>query len=281
MFFWFFMLATALMMPVILIVCGKMLYKKTPQKVNPVWGYRTSMSMKNQETWDFSNRYIGNLWYKCGVVMLPTVIILFLFVIGKEEDVIGILGVVLIVVQECIMIGAIFPTEIALKKRFDKDGNRRYFLKETTEDNAKILFDWANDPVTRSNSFHSEPIRWEEHISWLKGKLSDENCFFYLMYHDEGACGTIRIDCKEADENIQEPYGVISFSIAPQYRGKGLGHKIISLAEQELKGKKDFMNCVLIGEVKKENEASRKCFEKNNYILVKEQDGELRFSKKI
>lgn len=45
-------------------------------------------------------------------------------VIGKDKDTIGNLGLIIITVQMICLIGSIFPTERALRKNFDKNGDR-------------------------------------------------------------------------------------------------------------------------------------------------------------
>ena len=49
--FWIFMLITDLLIPTTMMVFGKLFMKKAPDSINPVFGYRTAMSMKNKETW--------------------------------------------------------------------------------------------------------------------------------------------------------------------------------------------------------------------------------------
>ena len=49
--FWIFMLIMDLLIPFTMIGFGKMFLKKAPDQINYVFGYRTSMSMKNQDTW--------------------------------------------------------------------------------------------------------------------------------------------------------------------------------------------------------------------------------------
>ena len=90
-----------------------------------VFGYRTSMSMKNKDTWEFAHKYCGKVWYVCGMVMLPITVIFMLLVIGKNEDCVGSMGGIICGVQLIPLIGSILPTEIALKKNFDKNGTRR------------------------------------------------------------------------------------------------------------------------------------------------------------
>ena len=104
---------------------GRYFTKKAPKEINSVFGYRTSMSMKNKDTWEFAHKYCGKVWYVCGMVMLPITVIFMLLVIGKNEDCVGSIGGIICGVQLIPLIGSILPTEIALKKNFDKNGTRR------------------------------------------------------------------------------------------------------------------------------------------------------------
>ena len=61
--FWIFMLIMDLLIPFTMIGFGKMFLKKAPDQINYVFGYRTSMSMKNQDTWVFAHHYCGKIWY--------------------------------------------------------------------------------------------------------------------------------------------------------------------------------------------------------------------------
>ena len=114
--FWIFMLIMDLLLPFTMIGFGRYFTKKAPKEINSVFGYRTSMSMKNKDTWEFAHKYCGKVWYVCGMVMLP---------IGKNEDCVGSIGGIICGVQLIPLIGSILPTEIALKKNFDKNGTRR------------------------------------------------------------------------------------------------------------------------------------------------------------
>ena len=123
--FWIFMLIMDLLLPFTMIGFGRYFMKKAPKEINSVFGYRTSMSMKNKDTWEFAHKYCGKVWYVCGMVMLPITVICMLLVIGENKDCVGSIGVIINVVQLIPLIGAIIPTEIALRKNFDKNGTRR------------------------------------------------------------------------------------------------------------------------------------------------------------
>lgn len=123
--FWVFMLVMNIWLPIIMILFGKYFMKKAPKEINVIFGYRTTMSMKNQETWQFAHHYMGRLWYLSGMILLPLSIVLMLPLIGKDKDTIGWLGSLICMIQLVALIGEIIPTEIALHKKFDKNGNPR------------------------------------------------------------------------------------------------------------------------------------------------------------
>ena len=119
------MLIMDLLVPVTLIGFGKYFKTKAPKEINAVFGYRTSMSMKNRDTWEFAHKYCGKIWFICGWILLIVTIVAMIPFFGQGADVVGIVGAVLLGVQMIPLVGSILPTELALRKHFDKSGNRR------------------------------------------------------------------------------------------------------------------------------------------------------------
>lgn len=125
MWFWWFMFVCNMLIPIILIIAGIMMWKHHPRKINLVYGYRTSRSMKNMDTWIFAHEYCGKLWWKLGwFSLLPSIAVQIPF-FNSSEDVVGIIGAIICILQLVILIASIFPTETALKKTFNDDGTRR------------------------------------------------------------------------------------------------------------------------------------------------------------
>ena len=122
---WIYMLIMDLLIPTVMVLFGRAFLKKAPKEINYVFGYRTNMSMKNKDTWDFAHKYFGKRWFCLGWLLIPISVIPMLFVIGKGEDIIGTVGMVVMVIDLILLIAPIFSTERALKKIFDKDGNKR------------------------------------------------------------------------------------------------------------------------------------------------------------
>jgi uncharacterized membrane protein len=58
--------------------------KFPPKKINSLYGYRTSRSMKNQENWDLAQRFSSQLMLKQGLIMLLLALILAVLPIPIE-----------------------------------------------------------------------------------------------------------------------------------------------------------------------------------------------------
>ncbi len=123
MFYWWFMLVTCLLMPVLMIVFGYFFVKSPPRKINSVFGYRTKMSMKNMDTWVFAHSCFGRLWVRIGIVMLPVSIIAMLFFIGQDGDTAAYAGTIIVICQTILMMIPIAYTERKLRMYFDLNGD--------------------------------------------------------------------------------------------------------------------------------------------------------------
>ncbi len=123
--FWIFMLVSDLLIPFTIISFGKDFIKNAPKEINGIFGYRTAMSMKNKDTWEFAHHYCGKIWFDSGRIMFFLSVIAMVFVIGKEDNYVGTYGGILCGIQLIFLIASIFLTEIALRKNFDQFGNKR------------------------------------------------------------------------------------------------------------------------------------------------------------
>jgi UDP-2,4-diacetamido-2,4,6-trideoxy-beta-L-altropyranose hydrolase len=98
------------------------------------------------------------------------------------------------------------------------------WVRPVSDSDIELLWEWANDPVTRQNSFDSAKIPWEEHSAWCQKKLFDADCRLWIASNGGSALvGCVRFDCEESEATI-------SLTLAPSARGKGYGAKIIQQA---------------------------------------------------
>lgn len=116
--FWIFMFCMVLLIPVTMIVFGRRFLHHPPKTINSIYGYRTRRSMRDQESWEFAHRHIGKLWLRSGWIVLAISIVAMICVYGRDVDFVGMFGGVLVFIQMIPMLGAIWPTERELKKRF-------------------------------------------------------------------------------------------------------------------------------------------------------------------
>ena len=121
----YFVFLCNLLIPAVVIVTGRIMWKHYPKNINGLVGYRTSRSMKNMDTWKFANEYCGRLWYKMGLFMLALSILVSVVLLGTNDSTYSIISLIFVLVQCVVLIVSIFPVEIALKKMFKEDGTRK------------------------------------------------------------------------------------------------------------------------------------------------------------
>lgn len=109
------------------------------------------------------------------------------------------------------------------------------------------LFEWRNDPLTRSMSFGSEPVMWKAHCEWFCRKLADPRVTLLVLEADGLPVGQIRLDSSGVETTV-------SYTVDRLVRGRGWGAWMVARA-MELSGLQ-----VLKAEVKASNEASRRIF---------------------
>lgn len=123
--FWIFMLLFVLMIPLTMIYFGRRFFKSPPKSINATFGYRSTMSMKNQETWKLAHTVCGRFWFRCGRILLPLSVVPMLLVIGRGTETVGYTGVIIVFIQLVPLLCVIPVTEHALRKKFDKNGVRK------------------------------------------------------------------------------------------------------------------------------------------------------------
>lgn len=131
------------------------------------------------------------------------------------------------------------------------------YLRDVTEKDIELLFEWANDNSVRKNAFHMEKISYKEHEVWFHKLLSDKKQAQFIMMDKNQPVGQIRLSF---DGEIAE----IDYSIDLNKRGMGYGKAICKMIIQKLK--KEFPNIKkLVAKVKTSNAVSRKCLGENGF----------------
>lgn len=122
--FWIFMLVADLQIPAIMLLFGWLFLHRPPAHIGSLYGYRTSMSTKNMDTWNYAHHLCGKIWCVCGLFLFFLTVAVMLLATGQTSAMVGGMGGVVCLIQAIILLGTIVPVEIALRKKFDRDGNR-------------------------------------------------------------------------------------------------------------------------------------------------------------
>ena len=146
------------------------------------------------------------------------------------------------------------------------------YLRPAAEEGGEILYEWRHDPETRQNSFHSEVFPFEAHMQWLRRVLSSSSERLRIMMLGAVPIGQVRLSVDGTTANI-------SYGIAPAYRRQGYGARILQLIENELDETNNTIQ-ILAAQVKKENIASQRIFEKLRYE-TQQRDMVICYQKKI
>ena len=122
---WFMMLGFNLLIPAIMLIAGRLFSQNSPKDINWIIGYRTTMSMKNEDTWAFAHKVAGAFWRKWGWVALVITVVGMLLLLGRSVELVSTAGCVLMFLQLIPVIAVIPHTEKSLRNAFDKDGKRK------------------------------------------------------------------------------------------------------------------------------------------------------------
>ena len=125
MWFWWFVLACDLIIPLTMIIVGRIMWKRCPQTMNSFVGYRTARSTRNMDTWRFAHEFVGRLWWRWGWILLVPSAAVHIPFYGSDENTIGLVCGVLCGLQCAAMIASIAVVERALKRTFTESGARR------------------------------------------------------------------------------------------------------------------------------------------------------------
>lgn len=101
-------------------------------------------------------------------------------------------------------------------------------FRPVRKEDCRLIWEWANESETRSMSFSSKPISWEEHVRWFTERMNDQkHVFFVLLNINDEPVGQVRyaIAGREA---------VVSMSVASKFRGRGYGSQGIRMTGEEL-----------------------------------------------
>jgi UDP-2,4-diacetamido-2,4,6-trideoxy-beta-L-altropyranose hydrolase len=138
-------------------------------------------------------------------------------------------------------------------------------LRFATAADARKVWEWRNDAQARSMSRNATPIAWEAHATWFADCLNSADSAMLIGMIGGVPAAVIRFERKQGSAGV-------SINIAPSFRGRGLGKRLLSSA-CELMERYRFAER-LNADIKPGNTSSRKIFEAAGFVLVAD-DGEM------
>lgn len=111
--------------PLTMILLGFYFSKGGPKEVNMLFGYRTTMSTLNNDTWHYAQTLCGKLYLVSGLIeFVVTLLILYMLRNDPLRFFVN-MSIGIMIVQVVIMVLVCIPVEYSLRKTFDKDGKRK------------------------------------------------------------------------------------------------------------------------------------------------------------
>jgi UDP-2,4-diacetamido-2,4,6-trideoxy-beta-L-altropyranose hydrolase len=119
--------------------------------------------------------------------------------------------------------------------RGEGQGEGSLRVRAATAADSRLIWEWANDPVVRAQSFSPEPIPWNAHELWYDLKLGSASCLILVAEDENGIpLGQVRFDI-DGDE------AELDYHLGPGARGKGWGASLVEAGVRALAEKKGIL----------------------------------------
>lgn len=118
-----FMAFAVLLIPGIMVFFGRVMADHPPKTINAAYGYRTTMSMLNQDTWDYAQAACAKRWRRWGRVLALITLVLLIVALSRSTfaDVLGFYTAF----ETAFLLASVAATEIDLRRTFDREGRRK------------------------------------------------------------------------------------------------------------------------------------------------------------
>ena len=140
--------------------------------------------------------------------------------------------------------------------------NPKLYFRIANSCDKDLIYEWANEPIVRENSFQSEIINYKNHCEWFDKTLKNEDVLMLLFYNElQKNIGLVRF------QKLNNNEAVISISIDVSERGKGNAQIILLKSVNFYKEFSDKIS--IIAYIKPTNNSSIKLFKKGGFTEVK------------
>jgi RimJ/RimL family protein N-acetyltransferase len=126
------------------------------------------------------------------------------------------------------------------------------------------ILNWRNDPLTISMSVNTSKISYDQHLIWFNNVLKDPFKTLYIGEFTNSKAGVCRFDY-----DPQNSLALVSINLNPIMRGKRISIDLLNSAIIEYRR---YCSAPLMAEIKRNNYASIKIFERCNFQICSESD---------
>ena len=147
--------------------------------------------------------------------------------------------------------------------------------RPATLQDARQLWIWRNDPLTRAGSRSTAEVPWDDHLRWLTASLNRTDLMLLVVEDAMGLVGTVRWDLVREQEG--EPRGSreweVSVTVAPDRRGRSMARPLLRAGEAALSERTSETTrssgtpvTAYLAVVHSDNRASVRLFETSGYV---------------
>lgn len=135
-------------------------------------------------------------------------------------------------------------------------------LRKAAPGDALDVLTWRNDPVTRAMSRVQDEVEPATHLAWFRSALDDPALTLLIGEAEGEKVGMVRLDHGAVTE--------VSINVSPACRGRSLGYALLSQALAQVGG-------AVVADIRTENLASQRLFERAGFRFLETRDGLRRF----
>lgn len=133
--------------------------------------------------------------------------------------------------------------------------------RKVSANDMLLVYEWANDKLSRENSYFTEPIALETHKGWYERKIVDPSALIYIAEVNGIPAGMVRYE-------VAQDHAVVGVSVAESFRGKGLAPEFLRATATLYF---EYRHLPVHAFIKKQNQASVRSFEKAGYKKLREE----------
>ena len=136
----------------------------------------------------------------------------------------------------------------------------------TLDDSIDVLL-WRNDPLAITMSINQSSVSAKEHAKWFPRTLDSDQCVHLLGEVTDVDGGIRKIGVSRFDREAKTQWK-ISINLNPAFRGQGLSEGFLGRSIAFWANNAKPQRVTLVAEVRQENFASVRIFERNGFESV-------------